>query len=138
MLGHRQEHVRKYVLHYRNLIEKQLDISSVSYHLLDSSFDLASWMFHHSIGDQIDSARRIREQTKAVSSADMRRTRHELNVESPLPSEGVADAMLLQAGTKIPLKEITRIGRKPENDFVLNDPDVSGQHAQIRWDQSAF
>jgi nitrite reductase (NADH) large subunit len=138
MLGQRKERIRKYGMHYRNLIDQGIDISAVAKNLLDPSFDLASWMDSREIGDQIDSARRIREAPKTPSIADIRRTSHELNVESFQPPKGMGEAMLLQAGTKIPLKRDMRIGRKPENDLVINDPDVSGQHARIRWDESVF
>jgi pSer/pThr/pTyr-binding forkhead associated (FHA) protein/NADPH-dependent 2,4-dienoyl-CoA reductase/sulfur reductase-like enzyme len=141
MLGQRKERVRKYGMQYRNLIDEGTDVSSVADHLLDPSFDLASWLDSREIGDQIDSARRIREAPKTPSIADIRRTSHELNVQSLQLSKtmpDLAEAMLLHADTRIPLKSVTRIGRKPENDLVLNDPDVSGQHARIRWDESAF
>jgi len=141
MLGHRKEQVRKYGMQYRNLIEKKIDVSQVSENLLDPSFDLASWIDSHEISDQIHSARRIREQPRAPSIADMLRTKHQLAVErSPATEEtsGIANAVLLHAGTKVPLKQVTRIGRKPDNDLVLSDLDVSGQHAQIRWDDSSF
>ncbi len=141
MLGQRKENVRKYGMYYRDLIEKKLDVSYVSKNLLDSSFDLASWMDSYEIGDQIDSARRIHEAPRTPSGAEMRQTRHELNMDPVHQSAEVPsmkDAILLQAGTRVPLKKMTQIGRKPENDLVLNDPDVSGKHARVRWDQSAF
>ncbi len=141
MLGQRKENVRKYGMYYRDLIEKKLDVSSVSKNLLDPSFDLASWMDSYEISDQIDSARRIPEARKMPPGAAMRQTLHQLNMKPTRTSaEGpsIKDAILLQAGTKIPVRKMTQIGRKPENDLVLNDPDVSGKHARVRWDQSAF
>ncbi|HUG34081.1 MAG TPA: FHA domain-containing protein, partial [Anaerolineales bacterium] len=141
LLGHRKEHVRKYGMAYRDLIEKKTDVSSVSKDLLDPFFDLASWMDSHEIGDQIDSVRSIREAPKTPTFAAMRQSRHELSTASPQSSSAVAvarEAMLLSDGKKIPLKPVMQIGRKPENDLVLNDPDVSGQHARIRFEESAF
>ena len=141
MLGQRKEGVRKYGMQYRNLIDKKTDISSVSKNLLDTSFDLASWLDSHEIGDQIDAARRIREAPKTPSIADIRRTSPGLNLEPVPPSQvltEMAEAMLLQNGAKILLKNVTRIGRRPESDVALNDPEVSGEHARIRWEGSAF
>lgn len=142
MLGQRKENVRKYGMYYRDLIEKKLDVSHVSKNLLDPTFDLASWMDSYEIGDQIDSARRIHEVPRTPAGAVLRRTSHGLNM-GPIQSSAeevpsMTGAILLQAGTRIPLKKMTQIGRKPENDLVLNDPDVSGKHARVRWDQSAF
>ena len=51
-----------------------------------------------------------------------------------------ADAFLIVGGRQhIPLdRPITRIGRRTENDIVLDSPSVSRQHAQIRWRQNYF
>jgi pSer/pThr/pTyr-binding forkhead associated (FHA) protein len=141
MLGQRKEHVRKYGMQYRKLIENKTDISSISEILLDPSFDLASWLESHSIGDQIDSVRKMRESHHTPSIAEMRQTRHELSkgtLRSTHATAMIKDPMLLQGERKIPLKNVTRIGRKPNNDLVLSDPDVSGLHAQIRWEGSTF
>jgi len=141
LLGQRKEHVRKYGLQYRNLIDQGVDISAVAKNLLDPSFDLASWMDSRDIGDQIASARRLPDRSALLTNAGMRMTRGELNAEllkslsaSPAPGE----AMLLQGGLKVSLTNLTRIGRSPKNDLVLNDPEVSGQHAQIRRDGGGF
>jgi pSer/pThr/pTyr-binding forkhead associated (FHA) protein/NADPH-dependent 2,4-dienoyl-CoA reductase/sulfur reductase-like enzyme len=143
MLGQRKEHVRKYGMHYRKLIDQGIDISSVGKDLLDPAFDLASWMDSREIGDQIEAARRIQDQPKVPSIADMRMTRNALSTDFfkrsmvAAPSE-TADAALLHGGTRVALKSVTRIGRMPENDLVLGDQDVSGRHAQIRLDASGF
>ncbi len=51
-----------------------------------------------------------------------------------------ADAFLIVQGRQhIALdRPITRIGRRIENDIVLDSPSISRQHAQIRWRQRYF
>lgn len=51
-----------------------------------------------------------------------------------------ADAFLILQGRRhIPLdRPITRIGRRIENDIVLDTPSISRQHVQIRWRQRYF
>ncbi len=51
-----------------------------------------------------------------------------------------ADAFLIIQGRQhIPLdRPVTRIGRRTENDIVLDSPSISRQHAQIRWRQRYF
>jgi len=51
-----------------------------------------------------------------------------------------ADAFLIVQGRQhVPLdRPITRIGRRIENDIVLDSPSISRQHAQIRWRQRYF
>lgn len=51
-----------------------------------------------------------------------------------------ADAFLIVQGRQhVPLdRPITRIGRRIENDIVLDAPAISRQHAQIRWRQRYF
>ena len=141
LLGQRKEHVRKYGVQYRKLINEGIDISGISTNLLDSSFDLASWLDSQEIGLQIDSARKINQQLNTPSIADIRMTRNDVKVESfkqnKLPSTNI-DAVLLYGDSKVVLKKITSIGRKPENDLVINDSEVSSQHAQIRSDASGF
>lgn len=142
LLGHRREQVRKYGMAYRDLIEMKTDISSVSKDLLDPFFDLAAWLDSHKIGDQIESVRNIREAPKTPTFAALRQTRHELGTGVPrspvVKAAGLPEAELLSDGKRIPIKAVTRIGRRSENDLVLNDPDVSGRHARIRFEDSAF
>ena len=141
LLGQRKEHVRKYGMVYRDLIENKTDVSAVAKNLLDPAFDMASWMDSHEISDQIESARVIHEAPKVPSIAEMRQTRTELSAGTPPKPETVRslpEAGLLSDGKRIPLKAVTRIGRKPDNDIGLSDPDVSGQHARIRFEESAF
>jgi pSer/pThr/pTyr-binding forkhead associated (FHA) protein/NADPH-dependent 2,4-dienoyl-CoA reductase/sulfur reductase-like enzyme len=141
LLGQRKEHIRKYGLRYRNLIDRGLDISAIAKNLLDPAFDLASWMDSHEIGDQIASARRLPDRSNLLTNAGMRMTRGELNAEllkSLSASPGVGEAMLLQGQTKVALTNLTKIGRGPKNDLVLHDPEVSGQHAQIQRDASGY
>jgi nitrite reductase (NADH) large subunit len=78
MLGERKQHVRKYGQAYRKLIMDGTDVSAVSKHLLDPSFDLASWMDSHDVGDQVDVARQIVVRSSVRSIADIRKTRHGL------------------------------------------------------------
>jgi pSer/pThr/pTyr-binding forkhead associated (FHA) protein len=137
LLGERKERVRKYGQHYRKLIEDGIDVSAVSKNLLDSSFDLAAWMHTLEVGDQIKVARRIPVQTSTPSIADMRKTRHGLDARLSDDLQ-IPDALLQKDGESIPLKSVMRIGRLPENDLALDDLGVSGQHAQIRWQGSAF
>ncbi len=142
MLGHRKEQVRKYGAHYQKLIETGMDLSSVAKDLLAPSFDLAAWMDSHAIGDQIESARRIGGQQDTPSGAHMRMTRSELNAGRMLNKSVISQpneqAALLFKASKLVLKNVTLIGRKADNDLVLNDPDVSSQHAQIRSDGEGF
>jgi pSer/pThr/pTyr-binding forkhead associated (FHA) protein/NADPH-dependent 2,4-dienoyl-CoA reductase/sulfur reductase-like enzyme len=141
LLGQRKEHVRKYGLQYRNLIDQGVDISGVAKNLLDPSFDLASWMDSREIGDQIVSARQLPDRSSLLTNAGMRMTRGELNAEllkSLSASPGAGEAILLQGQTKVSLSNLTKIGRGPKNDLVLNDPEVSGQHAQIQRDASGY
>jgi nitrite reductase (NADH) large subunit len=137
MLGERKERVRKYGMLYRKLINNGIDISTISKNLLDASFDLAAWMDSQEVGDQIKVARQIRIQTSAPSIADMRKTRHGLDA-SLSDDLHIPDALLQKDGVRISLKSLMRIGRLPENDLALDDLGVSGHHAQIHWQGSAF
>ena len=51
-----------------------------------------------------------------------------------------ADAFLIVYGRQhIPLdRPVTRIGRRMDNDIVLDAPSISRQHAQVRWRQRYF
>jgi len=51
-----------------------------------------------------------------------------------------ADAFLIVQGKRhLPLdRPVTRIGRRMDNDIVLEAPSISRQHAQIRWRQRYF
>lgn len=141
LLGQRKEQVRKYGLHYQKLIDQGVDISAVAKNLLDPSFDLASWMDSREISDQIASARQLPDRSSLLTNAGMRMTRSDLNAEllkSVSASPIVAEAMLLQGASKVSLTNLTKIGRSPQNDLVLNDPEVSGQHAQIRREADGF
>jgi hypothetical protein len=44
----------------------------------------------------------------------------------------------LPLGSSLPLKSANSLGASPENDIVLGDPYVSGQHARLNWDGSAW
>ena len=44
----------------------------------------------------------------------------------------------LRRGEMLALKAETRLGSDPENDVVLHDRYVSGRHARLRWDGSAW
>jgi pSer/pThr/pTyr-binding forkhead associated (FHA) protein/NADPH-dependent 2,4-dienoyl-CoA reductase/sulfur reductase-like enzyme len=141
MLGQRKEHVRKYGLHYRKLINEKLDVSSIANNLIDSSFDLASWLDSQQMDEQINSAKNIVSQSNAPSIADIRMTKNVVNVEffkqPDLPETNI-DAVLLYGNSKIILKKMTSIGRKPENDLALNDSQVSSQHAQIKAEAGGY
>jgi len=51
-----------------------------------------------------------------------------------------ADAFLIVQGRRhVPLdRPVTRIGRRMDNDIVLDMPAISRQHAQVRWRQRYF
>ena len=136
MLGERKEHIRKNGLRYQKLIDNGTDISSVSKRLLDSSFDLAAWMDSQEMKHQINTARRMTVHQSLASVADIRKANPTINVALPTPK--VPKAVLEHDGTSTSLMGIMNIGRHPKNDLVLKDPEVSGKHAQIRWDGSAF
>jgi hypothetical protein len=44
----------------------------------------------------------------------------------------------LRPGTSLPLQLTTSLGTGSENDIVLGDPYVSGRHARLTWDGSAW
>lgn len=44
----------------------------------------------------------------------------------------------IRPGSSLPLKSTTSLGAGSENDIVLGDPYVSGRHAQLTWDGSAW
>lgn len=44
----------------------------------------------------------------------------------------------LRPGEILALKAETRLGADPDNDIVLHDRYVSGRHASLRWDGSAW
>lgn len=44
----------------------------------------------------------------------------------------------LKPGRLLTLKTDTRLGAEPDNDLVLRDQFVSGHHARLRWDGSAW
>ena len=47
--------------------------------------------------------------------------------------------LIVQGGQHVPLDQpVTRIGRRMDNDIVLDAPAISRQHAQIRWRQRYF
>lgn len=142
MLGQRKEHVRKYGLQYRKLINEGTDISDIAENLIDPTFDLASWMDSQQIEEKIESARQIQSQFSAPSIADMRMTRSDLrNTSTKQPSlqpTQTHKATLLYDNIKFELKKITSIGRGDENDVVLQDAQVSNNHAQIRFVNSKY
>src|SRR5205823_7988821 len=41
-------------------------------------------------------------------------------------------------GNQVSLKEATRIGRRPDNDLVLFDGLVSGNHAEVRFESGQY
>ncbi len=142
MLGQRKEHVRKYGLQYRKLINEKVDISAIANQLIDIAFDLASWIDSQGIEQQIDSARQIKSQVFTPSS-NMRMTNNVLSgidiVKQPSGfSTQPEKAVLLFDNTKVELKKVTRIGRSSENDLVIQDPEVSSEHAEIRSEGSGF
>lgn len=61
-------------------------------------------------------------------------------VDGTLEAIRAADAFLIVQGRQhIPLDQpIIRIGRRMDNDIVLDSPSISRQHAQIRWRQRYF
>lgn len=141
MLGQRKENVRKYGLQYRKLINEKVDISAIANHLIDPAFDLASWIDSQGIEQQIDSARQIKSQVLTPSSADMRMTNNLfsgiLKPSNVMPAQP-EKAILLYDDSKVELKKVTRIGRSSENDLVIQDSEVSSDHAEIRSEGSGY
>jgi pSer/pThr/pTyr-binding forkhead associated (FHA) protein/NADPH-dependent 2,4-dienoyl-CoA reductase/sulfur reductase-like enzyme len=137
MLGQRKERVRKYGLHYRKLIDSGMDVSAVEKVLLDSSFDLTAWMDTQKMTDQIDTVRGMTALASVASIADIRKSNQTLKISlADMPK--IPKAVLHFDGANIPLKGFMEIGRRTTNDLVLDDLEVSGHHAQIRWDGSAY
>jgi pSer/pThr/pTyr-binding forkhead associated (FHA) protein len=44
----------------------------------------------------------------------------------------------IRPGASLPLKSTTSLGAASENDIVLSDPYISGMHARLAWDGSAW
>lgn len=145
MLGQRKERVRKYGMHFKKMIDQKMDISAIADRLLDPSFDLTAWMDSYKIGDQIEAARQIKGQAQVPSIADMRMTRNALSMsfslqpaKAPETSTSPEESYLFYGSSRVVLKDILKIGRSEQNDVVLNDPEVSGQHARIYKEGSAY
>jgi hypothetical protein len=81
-----------------------------------------------------------------IAISEARETRHDTDVFSAPADHAIqeairaADAFLIVGGRQhVPLdRPVTTIGRRVENDIVLDDPSVSRRHAQIRWRQRYF
>lgn len=60
--------------------------------------------------------------------------------EMPYPSFSSGKAFLIVGGkqTYLLTKTITNIGRRPDNDLMINDPRVSRVHAQLRAEQGKY
>ena len=66
-----------------------------------------------------------------------------ISIETPdstLEAVRATDAFLIVQGRHHILldRPITRIGRRADNDLILDSPSISRQHAQIRWRQNYF
>jgi len=82
---------------------------------------------------------RITAQTDTISQTDndeMTRAYSHTNLkDNPLQTLQMLDAFLIVQGRRhIPLtRPVITVGRRPDNDIVLDLPSVSRQHAQLRW-----
>ena len=81
-----------------------------------------------------------------VTASRVTEQRNNTDVYTVETNDGVQDAireadafLIVQGRQHIPLdRPITRIGRRFENDIVLESSSISRQHAQIRWRQRYF
>jgi hypothetical protein len=81
-----------------------------------------------------------------MASTEVQAAGSNTEVFAAAPGDGVqeairaADAFLIVQGRRhVPLdRPVTHIGRRTENDIVLDDPSISRRHAQIRWRQRYF
>ena len=139
MLGQRKENVRKYGLFYKQLIERKLDIAAVADRLLDSSFDLPNWIESLNIGQQIKTVQGILSTSSLPSAAKVRKTEM-VEVSNTFASKPLkAPKALLQANGRVYQIEGTMsIGRRPENQIVIDEPLVSSKHAVIELDGIAY
>lgn len=139
MLGQRKENARKYGLHYKQLIERKLDIAAIADRLLDSSFDLPNWIESLNIGQQIKTAQGILATSSLPSAAKVRKT-DLIDVSNTFASKPpkAPRATLQVDGRVFPIEGKISIGRKPENQIVIDEPLVSGKHAVIELDGIAY
>jgi hypothetical protein len=87
-----------------------------------------------------------RRQARAVASHEIEQADSHTDVYTVNASDAIqaairaADAFLIVQGRQhIALdRPVTRIGRRMDNDIVLDAPSISRQHAQIRWRQPYF
>lgn len=83
---------------------------------------------------------------RTVASHEAEAHASNTDVYLPSASDAVTDAihaidafLIVQGRQHIPLdRPVTRIGRRMDNDIVLDAPSISRQHAQIRWRQRYF
>jgi len=140
MLGQRKENARKNGLFYKKLIEQKIDLASVADRLLDSSFDLPGWIDSLSMSSQIQAVRSISITSALPTSADVRKSvlPQATNTFAVQPLK-MPRATLRKNGQVIPLElTITNIGRKPENQIVIDEPLVSSKHARIELQGSDY
>jgi len=139
MLGQRKENVRKYGLFYKQLIERKLDIAAVADRLLDSSFDLPNWIESLNIGQQIKTVQGILSTSSLPSAAKVRKT-DLLEVSNTFASKPPKPpkAILQLNGAVFQLEGTMSIGRKPDNQIVIDEPLVSSKHAWVELDGIAY
>jgi hypothetical protein len=92
------------------------------------------------------SARERPRSAHVTATTEAREARQDTEVFSAPSDDAIqaaiqaADAFLIVGGRQhVPLdRPVTYLGRRVENDIVLDDPSVSRRHAQIRWRQRYF
>lgn len=139
MLGQRKENVRKNGLFYKQLIERKLDVAAVADRLLDSSFDLPSWIDSLNIGQHIKTMRNFTGTSALPSSAKVRKTElmDASNTFAAQPLK-VPHAILQTNGRVFQIEGSMSIGRKADNHIVLDEPLVSSKHAMIDLNGLAY
>lgn len=142
LLGYRKEGVRARAMQFKRLIENEVDVSPVMRDLLDPYFDLAAWM--ESLDESRKPASRLPREAPGVPAVSKLMERPSLLMRmtsvtrKPEPSGGgqppTATLTVEGTGQKIPFGGPVRIGRELDNDLVIDDPLVSGHHAEGRID----
>jgi pSer/pThr/pTyr-binding forkhead associated (FHA) protein/NADPH-dependent 2,4-dienoyl-CoA reductase/sulfur reductase-like enzyme len=162
LLGHRSEHVRRHGLRLRKLIADRADVSEVQAQLLDPTFDLPAWMAARTgqdrkastavaLGGAVPTYSRLFKIPELASplsrpiaipkAAAMAApsllpppapAATGVAVLTPPPVGGLGATLQVVGGRAIELGDVTTIGRRAENDLVISDPLVSGDHAEVR------
>jgi NADPH-dependent 2,4-dienoyl-CoA reductase/sulfur reductase-like enzyme len=149
MIGEREERVRQRGRTFKRFIDEAIDVRSIKDKLLDPTFDLNGWSRSRTILQKpMPSATGA---MAAAPPAQMRKTQA-LRVAAPASSPASLAPASLAApasvqelgylegrGKRFSLsQELTSIGRDPRSGIALDDPGVSGLHAQITRYQGAL